>query len=188
MHLTVREVYIHQTENHMLGFHHVMNERESKMSLVGWLAIVSLVFCLNASGPTWAAGPPESQAMIEATGPRAPSHAGTTPERIALMSNGAIKSSRPGRPGIIKIKGCNEEVLMGIEKKYFGCINICPRIVEYDAIQVKMQQRFVELQYELYGSDVDGRVKGWRLETQDYSACIILCIRQKKDEEVKLGC
>jgi hypothetical protein len=117
-----------------------------------------------------------------------------TPERIALMSNGAIKSSRPGRPGIIKIKGCNEEVLMGIEKKYIGCINFCPRIVEYDAIQLKMQQRFVELQYKLYSfyeldeKDIDMRVKGWRLETHNYSACIILCIRQKKDEEVKLGC
>jgi len=30
MHLTVREVYIHQTENHMLWFHHVMNDDELK--------------------------------------------------------------------------------------------------------------------------------------------------------------
>ena len=123
----------------MLWFHHVMNERESKMRLVGWQAIVSLVFCLNASGPTWAAGPPESQAMIEATGPRAPSHAGTTPDRIALMSNGAFMSSRPGRPGIIKIKGCNEEVLMRIETKYSGCINLCPRVVDYNDTDMRMQ-------------------------------------------------
>jgi len=125
MHLTVREVYIHQTENHMLWFNHVMNERERTMRLSIWLAVVTLGFCLNASEPTWAAGPPDRQATTEATGPRAPSHAGTPPERIALISNGAVKSFRTVRPELFKLIACTRDVYDKIWRLNAKCQKKC---------------------------------------------------------------
>ena len=125
MHLTVREVYIHQTENHILWFHHVMNERESKMRLVGWLAIVSLVFCLNASGPTWAAGPPERQAMIEATGTRAPTGTRPTAGRIAALGISAISSFRPERMGLLWLAACSKADKDMLFESYAQCVKDC---------------------------------------------------------------
>jgi hypothetical protein len=95
------------------------------MRLSIWLAVVTLGFCLNASGPNWAAGPPDRQATTEATGTRAHSDKRITPTTIAVLGISSMPNFRLEPTRSLRLVACSNDVGNQIMQARGLCIQQC---------------------------------------------------------------